>query len=461
LIYTKTNDNFIFSSELKPILNSGLINKKLNYVALGDYFRYGSVKQPYTIIDNVYQLMPGHTMVVDFDKNIHIEKYYDLVESSNTYPIINDYKEACIETRAQLEAATRYHMVSDVEVGVFLSGGVDSTAVTALMNRFSSSRLKTFSVGWSNQSEVFNEVDIASRTANQLGTEHHNIIIDDNYITDCFDEFIDQIDQPSIDGLNTFIVSKETAKEVKVAISGLGGDEVFAGYPHFETIRRIVESEANLITFTKKLLFNIFPSKFQKYKKFNGNYSYEELVDLGRSISKNIYSSINFSFISKENNYIDKHNLSAFQRISLHEFENYLLNTLLRDADVMSMAHSLEVRPILLDHKLVEFAFGIQDSFKVRNGIMKSVLIDSVKDLIPSEVWNRQKTGFAMPFKKWLNSTLNTTFLEELNSFNGRSIFNENYFASLLFAAKNKQLESSNWKEFILITWLNRNGIEF
>jgi len=220
LIYTFLDDQFIFSSELRPFLKSNVVTKKLSNQATNEYFQYGSVRQPNTMLEGVYQLMPGHSMTVQMERIYEIEKYYDYVERSSKLPEIKSYDEAVKKVRDELEIATQYHMIADVDVGAFLSGGVDSTAVIAMMKNFSAKKINTFSVGFKNKTNVEDETEIAARTAKYLGCRHHNIKIDDNYVKNIFDDFITSIDQPSIDGINTFIVSRETAKEMKVASSG-------------------------------------------------------------------------------------------------------------------------------------------------------------------------------------------------------------------------------------------------
>ena len=191
-----------------------------------------------TILENLFCLMPGHNMTVRLDKSFNISRYYDYVLESQKLPKIESYSEAIVLVREELERSTKYHMVSDVEVGAFLSGGVDSTAIVAMMQHLSSTKINTFSLGFKGATSDYDETEVATRSAKYLGCKHHNIRIDDDYVFGIFDDFIESMDQPSADGINTYIVSLETAKETKVALSGLGGDEIFAGYPHFKSIQK-------------------------------------------------------------------------------------------------------------------------------------------------------------------------------------------------------------------------------
>ena len=458
LLYTFLDDQFLFSSELKPFLNSNLIPKKLNINSLNDYFTYGSVKQPKTILNSIFQLMPGHSIKVKLDKSYEITKYYDYVQESSRLPKIESYSEAVIKVREELEIATQYHMVADVEVGAFLSGGVDSTAVVAMMKHYSDKQINTFSLGFKHKTNVEDETDIAKRSAKYLGCKHHNIKIDDNYVVSIFDDFIDSIDQPSIDGINTYIVSLETAKEVKVALSGLGGDEIFAGYPHFKTISEYSNQEKGLTSFLGQKLNKIRPNRFTNKYEFIG-LEEEVSIEKQRIINKDLTKIlINNSKLKINNSKLNK--LSSIQKISTNEIENYMLNTLLRDNDILSMAHSLEVRPILLDHKLVELAFSLKDDFKVRDGFLKSIFVDSVKDLIPSEVWQRKKTGFEMPFTAWMNDGLNDKFKRVLNSDKAESIFVKDYVNALKSRVNEKKVKRNDWMSFVFLCWLERYEVE-
>ena len=158
------------------------------------------------------------------------------------------------------------------------------------------------------------------------------------------------------------------------------------------------------------------------------------------------------SFLDEENN------LTSYQKISKSEIDNYMLNTLLRDTDILSMSNSLEVRPILLDHKLVELVFGLKDSFKFYNGVPKSLLIDSIKDLIPKETYMRKKTGFELPFSEWMNTILNKKFIQVMNNSRIHFMFNKTYTKNLLRRIKYKKCNRLDWLTFIFVSWLDRHS---
>ncbi len=459
LLYYQDNNNFIFSSELKPFLNSRIIDNEVDSEAISQYYRYGSIKQPKTILKNVKSLLPGHYMIVSKDLKVQQKKYYDFQSESLKIQKINDYHNAVNLVKNELESATKYHMVSDVEVGAFLSGGIDSSAVVGLMKKFSNDKIRTFSIGFKNNHEVEDETDIAKRTSKFLNTKHHSILIDGNYVKNIFEKFIKSIDQPSIDGLNTFIVSMETSKHMKVALSGLGGDELFAGYRHFNDIKTYSQKNKNSLHSFVSSINKLRPNRFlDKYQHYGLNEEY--ILDSKRQINKRLNHILkNHHHIIRQTNE-SLSSLSSLQKISLLEINDYLLNTLLRDCDVLSMANSLEVRPVLLDHKIAELAFRLEDSFKIRDGKFKSVFVDAVKDIIPSEVWKRPKSGFELPFASWMNNELNDYFLEFVNSKVASQILNDKHLLRLRNRAKYKTLRRNDWLDFIFLAWLNINKIK-
>lgn len=456
LIYSVNAQNFAFSSELNPLVQSGLVSKTLSKDSISDYFQFGSIKQEKTIFQDAYHLLPGHFMRVNLEKKVSIERYYDYVKESEKVPPIDCYQVACKQIRKELEKATQYHMVGDVEVGAFLSGGIDSTAVVALMKQYTDSKITTFSLGFKHRTSIEDEAPIAARTAKALGCAHNSILIDGKYVNAIFEQFIEHLDQPSIDGINTFIVSYETSKLMKVALSGLGGDEIFAGYQHFAKIKRYTNARKHSIYTLLKYLNNIRPNRFTDKFKFSG-LSIEDAVFKQRLINHSLNEVLSQSNVCVTPS--DHPSLSHIQRISKSEIDEYMLNTLLRDNDVLSMAHSLEVRPVLLDHKLVEMAFSLPDDFKIRRASLKSVFVDSVKDIIPQEVWLRKKTGFEMPFAEWMNDCLNDRFREVLNLSLANELFVPEYLEKLKARVSNYKAQRQDWVPFIFLAWADKKQV--
>jgi asparagine synthase (glutamine-hydrolysing) len=457
LIYSFLNQQFIFTSELKPLLESNLLPKKLCREAVSEFFQYGSVRQPKTILEGVYQLMPGHTMTVGLDGSHEIRCYYDFVQEAQQRKPLANYKEAVAAVREELEVATRYHMVADVEVGAFLSGGVDSTATVALMQQYSDHPINTFSVGFAQKEGVVDETEVAERTAQALGTKHRSVRIDDRYVDGIIDDFIASLDQPSVDGINTYIVSRETARDIKVALSGLGGDELFAGYPHFATIAGESQLSPGLLSRFGMAINRVRPNRFTKRFEFRG-VDAAVALDRQRTINRSLDNILKEPVCAQPVSQYP--GLTPVQKITVGECDNYLLSTLLRDCDVLSMAHSLEVRPVVLDHKLAELAFSLADGFKIKDGELKSVFVDAVKDLIPQEVWKREKTGFEMPFASWLNGRLNKRFFRITHIPEAKSLFKAGYLKSLRHRIDQRTLKRIDWMSFVFLSWIERYEVK-
>lgn len=460
LLYSFQKGNFVFCSELKPLLASGGVEKTTDPEAVDELFACGSVRQPKTIIKDVFHLLPGHTMRVGADGRHSIAAYYRFPSSDSKILDIS-YPEAVSATRTLLEKATRYNLVADVDVGAFLSGGVDSTAIVALMSQYVNKPIQAFSIGFEGQSEVFDESLLAMRTAEQIGADFHRVVVGDQQITELFDDFIRALDQPSIDGINTYLVSRFACKHVKVALSGLGGDEIFAGYPHFSFIPQACQKKVMPWDHLARLLHRIRPNRFTGQSVLKG-------IDVAQALSlvRTVFPShkrdnmLAGSFRSANNNGLAMAGLTPLQQISQLELTGYLRNTLLRDTDAVSMWHSLEIRPVLLDHELIEFVYRLPDDFKVREGRLKAVLVDAVKDIIPAAVWQSPKRGFEMPFSHWLNGRLNDRFAGLVETDVAKKLFNENFRVSLSVKIKREKNVRADWLSLVFLQWLTVNGVD-
>jgi asparagine synthase (glutamine-hydrolysing) len=291
-------------------------------------------------------------------------------------------------------------MVADVPIGSFLSGGVDSTTITALMARKSMSKIKTFSIGFESGSDYSNELSEARIAADFIKTDHTEIILNDNDIISNFDEFITALDQPSIDGLNTFFVSKACKGELKVAFSGLGADEIFAGYSHFGWPSKYKSNNFKLLNtigaslyayFPRNIFFNSYLASLSSRERLEGLRRQFSNSLIGQVVNHDLMSSFSSNYM---NVYLNSMNLGTEDSVNTHsqyEIQHYLLNTLLRDTDAVSMGNSSEVRPPFLDHKLVEFALSLPESIKWGKGVGKYVLKEAAKELLPKDFFSRKK----------------------------------------------------------------------
>ncbi len=366
------------------------------------------------------------------------------------------------ETRRLLEEATRYHLVADVPVGSFLSGGVDSAAVTALMARESAARVKTFSIGFTQAGEAVDESDYAAEVSSTLGTEHVTCRLSPEDVACSWDSMVDALDQPSADGVNTWLVSLAAAAEVKAAISGLGGDELFAGYPYFANFCAAYGKSSGPLEALAKWIHSIRPNRFTTGRAAVATSlrertvlarRYRSLSQLGRLLAKDwrpVLAHLDGIPHLPEN----PESLSPVTILSHAEINGYLLSTLLRDSDTMSMAHSLELRPVLLDHRLVEHALALPDAVKCSGGQFKIALVEAVKDLIPAGCWQRPKTGFGLPFAHWMNTSLNNRLQHTLNGRASRILLNDYHRKRLLAQAREKRADWNCWSIFALLGWL-------
>lgn len=455
LFYLKNND-FIFSSELTPFLDINFISKDLNLNSVHNLFKFGNIKQPDTIINEISFLMPGCYMIVSKTNIQTTYSYYTL----NSHILVDkkySYDEYCEMLRIRLEEVTKLHMISDFEVGAYLSGGIDSTIVTSLMQNQSSTQIKTFCLGFEKNELSFNdETEVATITSKILNTNHTNIHISNSYVLNCFDDFINHIDQPSSDGINTFFVSKESSKSVKVALSGLGGDEIFNGYPLYDKIYKYYNYKLNLFSKIGLIIEKIISNRYTRDYLLYEN-TPEQALQLLRS-NKMVDNYFKNKIVQESQFNIDT-TLNVSQKIMKSEIEGYLINTLLRDCDIFSMSNSQEVRPVLLDHELVNFSFNIPTEFKINNFSNKKILIDSVYDLIPKNVLNKKKIGFNMPYVNWMNGILNKKFIRVLDEVQYNSIFTKNFFNLLKLRVKNKKTVNMDWTVFIFLEWVRKHRI--
>ena len=470
--YSSRPGAFVFASELKAMLASGLVSRRVDRQAIWDYLSLGSVPQPRTILADVKCLLPGHAMYLDLHGAVVCEfEYWDIADAASALAAdgrVPDRQAATAELQRQLDEATRFHMVADVPVGAFLSGGIDSSAMVGLMSRHVSRPIKTFTVGFENASPQADELKWAALAAERFGTEHTEVIITDNAIADCYDDIVRSIDQPSLDGANTYLVSRAASTSVKVALSGLGGDELFAGYSHFRRhlvaarLRRNHRAWAPLWRASRCL-----PDRFRH------NLMLPALTPLERhaTVRCHAYERDKAALTSTQfrsgidlrplTDFYTRHwrdELDTVTQLSYTELNGYMAHTLLRDVDAMSMAHSLEVRPILLDHVLATFAFMLPAAYKLGPDGSKSILTDALRDLLPTEILERGKRGFELPLLRWLAGPLRDRALGALASASAAAIFAPAFLrrARGQVAAPGRR-DTRLWPYVILLEWLESN----
>jgi asparagine synthase (glutamine-hydrolysing) len=428
LYYYYDGNKFLFASELRALLATGLLGRKINLAALNTYLMFGAVQDPLTLVEGVMSLPAAHTLTVN-EAGVEIREYWELPLGGAA----EGYGAAEVRERvgARLEEAVRLRLVSDVPLGVFLSGGVDSSAIAMLMRRVSPEHVKSFTIGFVN--EKFNEAAQAQRTAASLGVEHRSILLTEDEMLASCDAAVGALDQPSIDGLNTFYVSRAVKEAgITVALSGLGGDEAFCGYGHFRTLPRLErfaryrgrvpfilrQAGASLLgrdggsTKLRALILDDYGFA-QPYFLTRALFLPEQIAAL---LERAAVRAIDYGpWAARVRETVRRaEGLDPINRVSYFEFKTYIANTLLRDADVMSMAHSLEIREPLLDHRLLEEVMRVPGPAKLSARTPKPLLLGSLPEPLPPGVTAGPKRGFTLPFEDWLPGRLRSQVEETL-----------------------------------------------
>jgi asparagine synthase (glutamine-hydrolysing) len=450
----------LFASELKALLATGLVERRLDREALWSYLSLGSIPQPRTAIAGVEMLPAGHIARVRKHGGVEIARYWDLVEASSSLRReigSIDRTSAVARTRQLLEEATRLHMIADVPVGAFLSGGIDSTAVVGLMTRASGQRIRTFSVGFDDSGNVTDEREWARLAAKHFDSEHTEVVVTGALVSDQFDHIVSSIDQPSLDGTNTYLVSQAAGRELKVALSGLGGDELFAGYEHFRRFKRAssFNSVRHLARYVpgrflrdRNLIAADLPSRYATLRNLAEEFEKNTILnpDLLRDMARVPLAKLYEPLLRGE--------LDSLAQTTYVETSRYLADTLLRDADAMSMAWSLEVRPVLLDHELAQFVTALPATMKLGE-INKPLLVDAVRDLLPPELLTRKKTGFELPLQHWLTGALRDRAIRAFSSRSAREVFSQSFLKGAVDALHQRRRQSIRiWAYLMLVEWL-------
>ena len=417
LYYYASDSLLIFASELRALLATGLISRKLSRSGIDSYLAHGSVAAPLTIVEGVRQLLPGHCMQVQATESGTLRSTITkFANDRQVAPRPENRNEAVRQLRAELEDSVRAHLVSDVPLGVFLSGGMDSSALVALMSTVSKQRPKTFSV-------VFGETDLSeeqhSRSiAQRFNTDHCEIRLTEDQLFELLPRALAALDQPTMDGINTFVVSRAVKDAgVTVALSGLGGDELFGGYPSFQRALKLAsvpKASRQVLRAAARVGGQLLNSSVQ-HEKFwqlaGGKGSVEEVYRVSRQLfSPAVLDEICAERIglTPQADVAHGSNGDVVNTISRLELQGYMANTLLRDTDAMSMAHSLEVRVPFVDVPLIDYVLSLPGEWKLDHGSPKPLLADVVADLLPREFLARRKMGFTLPFEKWMQGQLKT-----------------------------------------------------
>lgn len=481
LYYFDNNESIAFSSELRSLMACSLVDRKIDKNGFIDYLRYNTVHAPNTIIEGVKMLMPGQYIWVSDDEYKN-EKYWDINYFINRKADNQSYEQIKEEVKSRLEKSVEKRLMADVPFGAFLSGGIDSSAVVALMSKVSKQPVKTFNISFAE--EEFSEAKYARIIAEKYKTDHTEIKLTPADFLKELPDALSGMDHPSGDGPNSYVVSKVTKEAgVTMALSGLGGDELFAGYDIFPravslldkkwvysfpvgirklagraltTFKPTIASEKIVETITRKYL------ELPYYYPINRQVLNDELISKITGVG--ILPKNEVHRIGMDN--IDV-NCVGFKspflsKVSFMEMNTYMQNVLLRDTDQMSMAHSLEVRVPFLDHELVEYVYGIPDEHKFPY-TPKKLLVDSLGDLLPKEIVNRPKMGFTFPWEKWMKKELKDFCVENLKSLEKRELLDSKQLWLIwdkFLKGDNKITWSRLWPLVVLGFWLEKNDVK-
>ncbi len=466
LYYAQAGSYFLFASEVRTLLGTGLAAPRIEPAGLLNYLTFGSSYDPLTLAEGVRALPPGHTLTWDGGA-LQQSSYWDLVDESVTASgnskswSAADEQQAAVRLQPILEDAVRLQLVSDVPVGVFLSGGIDSSALVSILSR-SGLTASTFSIVF--READFSEAQHSRAIAAKFHTDHHEISVSQSDVLAAIPDALSAMDLPTIDGINTYFVSRETRRAgVKVALSGLGGDEVFAGYSSFRTVPRM-ERFARFWNHFPGALRCPAASAFAAFAPTSDqNRKLASLArDNGRVLHPYFLSRMLFTpgqrdlllrsadvcneaaaevAVQSQRDCLQRAlPLDPVNRVSYLESRCYMLNTLLRDADFMSMSQGLEVRVPLIDHQLAKAVLSLPGAWKL-NGTPKRLLVAALAASLPDEIVHRPKRGFTLPFEHWMRQELRS----EIEPVLAKARINNGPLGGLLAAGQVEQV----WKDFL------------
>lgn len=452
LVYFWDGRKLVFASELASVLQDRTIERIIDEDALELYLTLNYIPAPHCIIKGCRKLRPGHYLTLHRGHLVETRYWHPKRQEKEEK---RSEKEIGEELRRLLSQVVQEQMVADVPVGAFLSGGIDSSIVCALMAVNSSRPIRTFTIGYSDM-PLFDETTYARSVAERFKTEHHEIILTSRDMLAVVPQVLDSLDEPFGDSsaIPTFVVSRETRKEVKVALSGDGGDELFAGYRIYRAeewyrryrlipvfLRRgLIEPLVNLLPSSRDNLTGDYIRRIQKFIRGQGAFLWQRFLRLNEIFSPSTLSEL---LIKKEGGnaaeplfrpLLDPEGEDLINQILLADLLVSLPGDMLWKVDKMSMANSLEVRVPLLDHRFCEYVFSLPGNLKLHRGRSKYIFLEAFKELLPKDVLHKPKWGFEVPVSKWLRTSMKYLIDEYLapQKLNRQGIFRPHQVESLV-----------------------------
>lgn len=488
--YYFDQDLFLFSSELKAFHEHPKFNKILNKSAVSAFMQYGNVPTPFCIFENCWKLKPGHFLEFSLESKNQLnltpdnqKKYWSVYDSYNQPKNNISFEDAKDQTEQILASACNYRMVADVPVGVFLSGGYDSTSVTALLQKDRTEKLKTFTIAVPDIG--LNEAPYARDISNHLGTDHTEISCTQKEAIELIPELPFYYDEPFADSsaIPTTLVSKAARKHVTVALSADAGDEVFAGYNRYDYLLRFGSKINKIPGFARGFIagaMDVIPSEKLPIlrNKYNFHNRYEKLKGILRNPSnESIMLSLSQQFTDKQvrelllgqietmktaydSTGLNKEFYSPLSYMMAIDYETYLVDDILQKVDRATMTASLEGREPYLDHRVIEWAAQLPDDYKYHKGEKKYILKEIVHQYVPKELLDRPKMGFAIPIANWLSSDLRDlveSFVNE-KTIISQGIFNWNEVNKIktAFYKGKKEFDVKMWYLLMFQMWYDR-----
>lgn len=480
MYYYYNEDCILFASELKALHQYENFKKEIDHAGINFFFKYGYIPAPHTIFKNTYKLTPGNYLQINLlTKQVQKYEYWNVADHYNKPKLDISEREAEEHTEKLFTSAFEYRMVSDVPVGVFLSGGYDSSVVTAILQKNSSKKIKTFTIGF--HEKKYNEAPYAKKVARYLGTEHNEYYCTTREAQDIFPLLADIYDEPFGDSsaIPTILVSRFARKQVTVALSADGGDEIFAGYNRYpqlntinrarsmlpEILRSAISSILPVIPFKHLPLLNKKSMAFSKLEEIltsddpnsiadtlSKHYTNKELINLLPAFNPDIKLYNDVPSVNNENDFINT--LLAL------DYKTYMVDDILTKVDRATMSVALEGREPLLDHRIIEFVAQLPSELKYRQGSKKYLLKKIAHKYIPENLLNRPKSGFGLPVYEWFKNDLKDYLFYYINEkeLAKHNLINTKYAIKIrdeFISGKNRE-ETQIWMLLMFQMWWDR-----
>lgn len=462
LYYGWVNGNFIFASTANAISAIDNFNNKINKNVLGYYFKNKYIPAPYSIYSDIFKLEPGRILKFDIDKwDYSICKYWDLdcvIEDLMRNPFKGTYREAKELLDVYINKSVEYQMIADVPVGAFLSGGIDSSLISAIMQKQSAKKINTFSIGFQEQKD--DEARYAKEIAKHIGSNHTELYVSEQDMIDVIPKLPHIYGEPFGDTseITTYLVSKMAKEKVTVSLSGDAGDELFYGYDEYELLKKRWNFVSKFPFRTRyssnKLNTVLYKCNiYQKYHLLKTYFSAHNVLELSQLVSERNILVNNFaksdSILQTEaSKYIAEKSFGTVEDLMIKDLKTFIVDDILVKVDRAAMANSLETRVPLLDIDVVKFALSLPFEYKYENGVRKKILKDLAYEYVPKELLERPKTGFNVKVEKWIKDGQLRMWAEELLDYGEKNCEEYINFKAVRFAW-NRFIEKGIWIENI------------